>query len=154
MDRIELSRAKVFKGEFAPPPDKSISHRAVMFSSLAKGTSTVRNFLRANDTLSTVTAFRGLGIDIIDEGPTLTIHGRGIHGLSEPRDVIDCGNSGTTIRLLSGVLSGNPFFSVLTGDSSLRTRPMGRVIKPLSLMGAHIIARDNDHYPPLAIKGG
>jgi 3-phosphoshikimate 1-carboxyvinyltransferase len=125
-----------------------------MFSSLAKGTSTVRNFLRANDTLSTVNAFRSLGIDIIDEGPTLTIHGRGIHGLSEPHDVIDCGNSGTTIRLLSGVLSGNPFFSVLTGDSSLRTRPMGRVIKPLSLMGACIIARDNDRYPPLAIKGG
>ena len=147
MDRIELSRARVFKGEFAPPPDKSISHRAVMFSSLAKGTSTVRNFLRANDTLSTVNAFRSLGIDIIDEGPTLTIHGRGIHGLSEPHDIIDCGNSGTTIRLLSGVLSGNPFFSVLTGDSSLRTRPMGRVIKPLSLMGARIIARDNDNYP-------
>ncbi|MFZ2196935.1 MAG: 3-phosphoshikimate 1-carboxyvinyltransferase [Thermodesulfovibrionales bacterium] len=154
MDRIEISRARVFKGEFAPPPDKSISHRAVMFSSLAKGTSTVRNFLRANDTLSTVDAFRSLGIDIIDEGPTLTINGRGIHGLSEPHDVIDCGNSGTTIRLLSGVLSGNPFFSVLTGDSSLRTRPMGRVIKPLSLMGASIIARDNDRYPPLAIRGG
>jgi 3-phosphoshikimate 1-carboxyvinyltransferase len=154
LDSIELSRARVFKGEFAPPPDKSISHRAVMFSSLAKGTSTVRNFLRANDTLSTVNAFRSLGIDIIDEGPTLTIHGRGIHGLSEPHDVIDCGNSGTTIRLLSGVLSGNPFFSVLTGDSSLRTRPMGRVVKPLSLMGARIIARDNDRYPPLAIKGG
>jgi 3-phosphoshikimate 1-carboxyvinyltransferase len=154
LDRIELSRARVFKGEFSPPPDKSISHRAVMFSSLAKGTSTVRNFLRADDTLSTVNAFRGLGIDIIDEGTTLTIHGRGVHGLSEPHDILDCGNSGTTIRLLSGVLSGNPFFSVLTGDSSLRTRPMGRVIKPLSLMGAHIIARDNDHYPPLAIKGG
>lgn len=154
MNRIEISRAGIFKGEFAPPPDKSISHRAVMFSSLAKGTSTVRNFLRANDTFSTVNAFRSLGINIIDEGPTLTIHGRGIHGLSEPHDVIDCGNSGTTIRLLSGVLSGNPFFSVLTGDSSLRTRPMGRVIKPLSLMGARIIARDNDRYPPLAIKGG
>jgi len=154
LDRIEISGARVFKGEFAPPPDKSISHRAVMFSSLAKGTSTVRNFLRANDTLSTVESFRSLGIDIIDEGSTLTIRGRGIHGLSEPHDVIDCGNSGTTIRLLSGVLSGNPFFSVLTGDSSLRARPMGRVIKPLSLMGAHIIARDNDRYPPLAIKGG
>lgn len=154
MDKIELSKARAFKGEFSPPPDKSISHRAVMFSSLAKGTSTVGNFLRANDTLSTVNAFRGLGIDIIDEGPTLTIHGRGLRGLSEPSDVIDCGNSGTTIRLLSGVLSGNPFFSVLTGDSSLRTRPMGRVIKPLTHMGALIIARDNDRYPPLAIKGG
>lgn len=154
MDRIELSRPKSFRGEFSPPPDKSISHRAVIFSSLAKGTSTVRNFLRANDTLSTVEAFRRLGIDIIDGGDTLTIHGRGLRGLSEPSDTIDCGNSGTTIRLLSGVLAGNPFFSVLTGDSSLRTRPMGRVIKPLSLMGAHIISRDDNRYPPLAIKGG
>ena len=154
MDRIELNRARVFKGELSPPADKSISHRAVIFSSLAKGTSTVRNFLRANDTFSTLNAFQGLGIDIIDEGSTLTIHGKGLYGLSEPGDVIDCGNSGTTIRLLSGLLSGNPFFSVLTGDSSLRTRPMGRVIKPLSLMGAHITARDDNRYPPLAIKGG
>jgi 3-phosphoshikimate 1-carboxyvinyltransferase len=154
LDKIELSKASSFKGEFIPPPDKSISHRSVIFSSLAKGTSTVRNFLRANDTLSTVQAFRSLGIDIVDEGPTLTIHGKGLHGLREPSDVIDCGNSGTTIRLLSGVLSGNPFFSVLTGDRSLRTRPMGRVITPLSLMGALISARDNNRYPPLAIKGG
>ena len=154
MDRIELGKAGIFRGEFAPPPDKSISHRSVIFSSLAKGTSTVRNFLRAQDTLSTVNAFRSLGIVIKDEGSTLTIHGRGLHGLSEPSDVIDCGNSGTTIRLLSGVLAGNPFFSVLTGDRSLRTRPMGRVIKPLSLMGAHISARDNNRYPPLAVKGG
>ena len=153
MDRIELSKAKVFKGEFSPPPDKSISHRSVIFSSLAKGVSTVRNFLRANDTLSTANAFRSLGIEIIDEGATLTIRGKGLYGLSEPQDVIDCGNSGTTIRLLSGVLSGSPFFSVLTGDSSLRTRPMARVITPLSLMGARIAARNNNRYPPLAIKG-
>lgn len=99
-------------------------------------------------------AFRSLGIQIIDNGDTLTIHGNGIHGLCEPSDFIDCGNSGTTIRLLSGVLSGSPFFSVLTGDSSLRTRPMGRVIRPLHLMGAHITARDDNRYPPLAIKGG
>lgn len=144
----------IFKGEFCPPPDKSISHRSVIFSSLAKGTSTVRNFLRAHDTLSTMNAFRSLGIEIIDEGATLTIHGKGVYGLSEPQDFIDCGNSGTTIRLLSGVLSGNPFFSVLTGDGSLRTRPMGRVIKPLNLMGANIIARDDNRFPPLAIKGG
>ena len=153
MDRIELSRARAFKGEFSPPPDKSISHRSVIFSSLANGTSTVRNFLRANDTFSTVNAFRALGVDITDEGTTLTIRGKGLYGLSEPRDVVDCGNSGTTIRLLSGVLSGNPFFSVLTGDGSLRTRPMARVIAPLSLMGARIMARDNDRYPPLAIEG-
>jgi len=153
LDRIELSKAMIFRGEFSPPPDKSISHRSVIFSSIAKGTSTVRNFLRASDTLSTVNAFRALGIDINDEGPTLTIQGKGLYGLSEPRDVIDCGNSGTTIRLLSGVLSGSPFFSVLTGDGSLRTRPMARVITPLSLMGARIMARDSGRYPPMAIKG-
>jgi 3-phosphoshikimate 1-carboxyvinyltransferase len=154
LDRRELSKAGIFRGEFAPPPDKSISHRSVIFSSLAKGTSRVSNFLTANDTLSTVQACRSLGVDISDEGSALTIRGTGIRGLSEPSDVIDCGNSGTTIRLLSGVLSGNPFFSVLTGDSSLRTRPMGRVIKPLSLMGARIGARNGGRYPPLAIQGG
>lgn len=154
MDRVEISRSGRFRGEFSPPPDKSISHRAVIFSSLARGTSIIRNFLRANDTLSTVGAFRMLGIDIIDEGSTLKVQGRGLHGLTEPPDVIDCGNSGTTIRLLSGVLAGNPFFSVLTGDASLRTRPMGRVITPLSLMGARMTARDNNRYPPLSIKGG
>lgn len=104
-------------------------------------------------------SFRALGIEI-EEGRAsssasdLLIHGRGIRSLREPFDVIDCGNSGTTIRLLSGVLSGNPFFSVLTGDASLKQRPMARVIKPLALMGAKISARENDRYPPLAIRGG
>ncbi len=153
MDRIDIGCARRFSGEFIPPPDKSISHRAVIFSSLAKGKGTVRNFLRAKDTESTMNAFRALGIDIEDRGDTLIIHGKGLHGLSEAADVIDCGNSGTTIRLLSGVLAGNPFFSVLTGDSSLRTRPMARVIKPLSLMGAEIMARADSKYPPLAIRG-
>ena len=109
-----------------------------MFSSLAKGKSVVRNFLRAQDTESTMHAFRALGIEIDDQGHTLIIHGKGLHGLTEPADIIDCGNSGTTIRLLSGVLSANPFFSVVTGDSSLRSRPMARIINPLSLMGAQI----------------
>jgi 3-phosphoshikimate 1-carboxyvinyltransferase len=171
LDRIDISAPKSFKGEFSPPPDKSISHRAVFFSSLANGKSIIRNFLKAEDTLSTVNAFRSLGIQIEESfshstpepatrnsqpatrNPQLIVHGRGIHGLSEPHDIIDCGNSGTTIRLISGVLSGNPFFSVLTGDSSLRTRPMARVIKPLSLMGAQIFGRDNNRYPPMAIKG-
>ncbi len=153
MDRIDIGRTGRFRGEFAPPPDKSISHRAVIFSSLAKGRGTVRNFLRAKDTESTMNAFRALGIDIEDRGDTLIINGKGLHGLSEADDVIDCGNSGTTIRLLSGVLAGNPFFSVLTGDGSLRTRPMARVIRPLSLMGAEIMARAGNSYPPLAIRG-
>jgi 3-phosphoshikimate 1-carboxyvinyltransferase len=178
LDRIEFSKAKGFKGAFSPPPDKSISHRAVIFSSLSKGKSIIKNFLRAEDTISTMNAFRALGVDISEVSPPthpapsrgegkgggessklrapnseLVINGNGIHGLKEPCNVIDCGNSGTTIRMLSGVLSGNPFFSVLTGDKSLRTRPMDRVIIPLRQMGAEIIARVENRYPPIAIKG-
>jgi len=154
LDRIELRGARSLTGEFTPPPDKSISHRAVIFSALAKGESSVKNFLIAEDTLSTVSAFRSLGIDLEGRGGELLIRGKGIHGLKEPANVIDCRNSGTTMRLLSGVLSGNPFFSVLSGDDSLRKRPMQRVIVPLRQMGAGIVGRDNDRYPPLAIRGG
>jgi 3-phosphoshikimate 1-carboxyvinyltransferase len=154
LDRIELKGISALKGELAPPPDKSISHRAVIFSSLAEGESSVKNFLRAEDTLSTVSAFRALGTDIEEKGDELLIRGGGIHGLREPGDVIDCRNSGTTMRLLSGVLSGSPFFSVLSGDDSLRKRPMQRVIAPLKQMGAEILGRDNDRYPPIAIRGG
>ncbi len=153
MERIEIKKAKRFKGEFSPPPDKSISHRAVIFSSLSKGKSVIKNFLRAEDPFSTVNAFRALGVSIEDKDGDLTIIGDGIYGLKEPRNIIDCGNSGTTIRMLSGVLSGTPFFSVLTGDESLRGRPMARIIKPLKEMGAEILARAEDRYPPLAIKG-
>lgn len=153
LDRIELNGGECLRGELVPPPDKSISHRAVIFSSLAKGKSAVRNFLRAGDTLSTVAAFRSLGIDIEEKGDELVVHGKGVHGLREPHSIIDCGNSGTTIRLLSGIVAGNPFFSVLTGDDSLRTRPMQRVISPLRQMGAEILGRDSDRYPPLAIRG-
>lgn len=163
MDRIEVCSTGKFSGEIVPPPDKSISHRAVIFSSLAQGTGRVKNFLRAQDTESTLNAFRALGITIEEVFPSgagqqtawcdLVIHGKGLHGLREPFDVIHCGNSGTTIRLLSGVLAGNPFFSVLTGDDSLKQRPMARVIRPLSMMGAEITARDNNKFPPLAIKG-
>jgi 3-phosphoshikimate 1-carboxyvinyltransferase len=153
LDRIEFSKAKRFKGEFSPTPDKSISHRAVIFSSLSHGTSVIKNFLRAEDPLSTIRAFRALGVEIDEGGEDVIIRGKGVHGLKEPNDVIDCGNSGTTIRMLSGVLAGNPFFSVLSGDQSLRSRPMGRVITPLSRMGAEILGRADNKYPPLAIKG-
>jgi len=153
LDRIELTRAKSFKGECYPPPDKSISHRAVIFSSLAKGKSLIKNFLVAEDPLSTIHAFRTLGVDIKEKKDDVIIEGKGIYGLKEPHGIIDCKNSGTTMRLLSGVLSGNPFFSVLTGDESLRHRPMSRVIVPLKKMGADIMARAGDKYPPIAIKG-
>lgn len=154
MDSIEIRTAEHLQGEFSPTPDKSISHRAIIFSCLAQGESIVRNFLKAEDPLSTLHAFRALGVEIDEEGEDILIRGRGRYGLTEPSNVIDCGNSGTTIRLLAGVLSGNPFFSVLTGDASLRRRPMGRVIEPLSLMGANILGRGGNRYPPLAIKGG
>lgn len=153
MNGREIRKVKGLKGEIIPPPDKSISHRAIICSSIAKGRSSVRNFLRAEDTLSTLSAFRTLGITIEESGDGLLIYGDGIHGLREPGNIIDCRNSGTTIRLLSGVLSGNPFFSVLSGDDSLRKRPMQRVIVPLRQMGAEIIGRDNDRFPPIAIKG-
>ncbi len=154
MDRIELNKARHFRGEFSPTPDKSISHRAVLFSSLAKGESIIRNFLKAEDPMSTLHACRTLGADIDDRGEDIVVRGRGIHGFTEPPDVIDCGNSGTTMRLLAGVLAGNPFFSVLTGDASLRKRPMDRIINPLRIMGAHLLSRAGDRYPPMAIKGG
>jgi 3-phosphoshikimate 1-carboxyvinyltransferase len=155
MKTIEIKKSKGLKGEIVPPPDKSVSHRAIMFASMAEGRSRVSNFLRAEDPLSTVGAFRALGVNIADNGlDELVIEGKGLNGFTEPNDVMDCGNSGTTIRLISGLLAGNPFFSVLTGDDSLKKRPMARVIDPLRKMGATISARNGDKYPPIAIRGG
>lgn len=171
MDKLTLSKIKSLKGELTVPSDKSISHRAVIFASIAQGESIVRNFLRAEDPVSTMNAMRALGVEIEEvnsqkssvgsreseeknKGDILIIHGKGLHGLKEPFDVLNCGNSGTTIRLLSGILAGNPFFSVVTGDDSLKQRPMARIINPLKEMGAQIFARSNDKYPPFSIKGG
>lgn len=166
MKIIELAKAKSLKGEIIPPPDKSITHRAIMFASLADGKSIIRNPLMAADPISTMDAFRSMGIEIEEKlpphpplnkggqrGGELIINGKGLYGLKEPFDVINCGNSGTTVRLISGTLSGNPFFSVLTGDDSLKQRPMARVINPLKEMGADISARSSDKYLPMAIKG-
>lgn len=148
-----ITKAGALRGELTVPADKSVSHRSIMLGALASGTSVVRNFLRAEDPISTMNAFRMLGIDIQDSGSEVIIHGKGIRGLSEPMNVIDCGNSGTTMRLMSGVLAGQPFFSVLTGDASLRQRPMARVIEPLRTMGAEISGRCGGKYAPLAIRG-
>lgn len=157
MRELKISSIKSLKGEITVPSDKSISHRAAILGSIANGKSIVRNFLRAEDPLSTVNAMRSLGIEIEEagsKGAELIIHGKGLQSLKEPFDVINCGNSGTTIRLLAGLLTGNPFFSVLTGDDSLKQRPMARIINPLKEMGAQIIARADGRYPPFAIKGG
>lgn len=156
-ERVELKKIRGsmgLRGELLLPPDKSISHRAIMFASIARGKSTVRNFLLAADPLSTINAFRMLGIEILEMNGSVTINGKGLYGLKEPFDVINCGNSGTTVRLIAGILAGSPFFSALTGDSSLRQRPMARVVAPLQAMGARISGRAGDKFLPVAIKGG
>lgn len=158
MDKIDLktiSPARRLCGEMIVPGDKSISHRAIMFASLAEGKSRIRGLLRGEDCLSTLKAFQQLGIDVEEKSAEeLIIRGRGLNGLQEPADVVDCGNSGTTMRLMSGILAAQPFFSVLTGDQYLRKRPMGRVINPLVGMGAKIFGRDSHSKAPFAIVGG
>lgn len=148
----QIQSIRQLRGEFTIPGDKSISHRSVMFSALGNRPVKITNFLRAQDCLSTVNCMRSLGVEIEETGINeLLVHGRGIHGLMEPQDVLDAGNSGTTLRLMMGILAGQPFFSAFTGDQSLRKRPMGRVIQPLGKMGAKIFARKSDQYLPLAV---
>jgi 3-phosphoshikimate 1-carboxyvinyltransferase len=142
------------RGEITVPGDKSISHRSIILGSLSKGVTLVHGFLHGEDNYATLNAFRAMGIAIekLPEGD-LRIFGRGLRGLSEPADVIDCGNSGTTIRLMAGLLAGQSFFSVLTGDRYLRKRPMRRVAIPLTTMGARIWGRHGGELAPLAILG-
>ncbi|HIJ87887.1 MAG TPA: 3-phosphoshikimate 1-carboxyvinyltransferase [Desulfuromonadales bacterium] len=154
MNSITIQPAVSVKGEITVPGDKSISHRSIMLGAIAHGVTTVRGFLRGEDNMSTMHAFRAMGVDIADDGATIQITGRGLHGLKEPGDVLDCGNSGTTIRLITGLLSGQSFFSVVTGDQYLRKRPMKRVVEPLSRMGARISGRNGGTLAPLAIHGG
>jgi len=151
---VVIKKCRELAGEIAVPSDKSISHRSVILAALADGRSRVENFLRAADTLATVRCIRHLGVEVSGENNGLVIEGKGLHGLSEPGDVLDCRNSGTTMRLLTGVLSAQPFYSVLTGDNSLRSRPMGRVVEPLRQMGARIDGRDDGRKAPLCIRGG
>jgi 3-phosphoshikimate 1-carboxyvinyltransferase len=151
---ITVLPARFIRGELAVPGDKSISHRSIMLGSLACGTTRISNFLRGGDNFSTMGAFRAMGVPIEDDGQTITVQGVGLHGLKEADDVLDCGNSGTTIRLMTGLLSGQNFFSVLTGDQYLRKRPMKRVVEPLARMGARIAGRGGGTLAPLAITGG
>ena len=150
-----IAPIKSLRGEVSVPGDKSISHRSIMFGSLAEGTTRVSGFLMGEDNLSTWKAFESMGVTIAQTGTdTLEIKGVGLNGLQEPGDVLDCGNSGTTMRLMSGLLAGQNFFSVLTGDKYLRKRPMKRVVTPLAAMGAQIWGRDGGERAPLAIQGG
>ncbi len=148
-----FQRAKHLKGEVTVPGDKSISHRAVMFGSLAKGTTEVTNFLQGADCLSTIDCFRKMGIKIDNTPERILIHGNGLHGLSAPTDILDVGNSGTTARLISGILAAQSFESALTGDASIKKRPMRRIMKPLSMMGADIVSINGNDCAPLRIMG-
>ncbi len=141
-------------GEAEVPGDKSVSHRAALLGALAEGVSEVQGYLEAEDCLRTITAIQALGAEVTRKGPGhYRIAGGGLRGLSEPGDVIDCGNSGTTARLLAGVLATQPFWTLLTGDASLRRRPMGRIAEPLRAMGATIVGRADGTRLPLAMRG-
>lgn len=139
------------KGAVTVPGDKSISHRAVMFGALANGTTEVTNFLQGADCLSTISCFRKLGIAIENTPDQILIHGKGLHGLTAPTDILDTGNSGTTTRLISGILAGQNFESVLNGDASIQNRPMKRIMEPLTQMGANITSVKGNGCAPLRI---
>ena len=141
------------QGTLRVPGDKSISHRSIMFGSLAKGKTTVRDILRGEDVLSTMQVFRDLGVTIEDDGQVITIHGVGFDGLKAPKNKLDMGNSGTSIRLISGVLAGQDFEVEMFGDDSLSKRPMDRVTIPLSQMGVTVSGVTERHLPPLKLKG-
>ena len=150
---MEIKKAKKLSGSLAIPGDKSISHRAVMFGSLAEGTTKITNFLEGADCLSTISCFRKMGINIENTKGEILVHGKGLHGLSAPAETLDVGNSGTTTRLISGILAGQDFVSELTGDASIQKRPMKRIMTPLSQMGADIISLGGNGCAPLKISG-
>lgn len=150
---MKFTRSNGLHGEVTIPGDKSISHRSVMFGSIAKGETEITNFLQGADCLSTISCFRAMGIEIENDGNRVLVHGKGLHGLSKPENVLDCGNSGTTTRLISGILSAQNFDVTLTGDASIQKRPMKRIMDPLSLMGADIRSIHGNGCAPLAISG-
>ncbi|ATO51212.1 3-phosphoshikimate 1-carboxyvinyltransferase [Brevibacillus laterosporus] len=151
---LTIQPAKRIQGETQVPGDKSISHRAVMFGALAEGTTRISGFLQGADCLSTIECFSRMGVSIEREGDHVTVHGKGWFGLQEPNQKLDVGNSGTTIRLMSGILATQPFHCVVEGDESIAKRPMRRVIGPLREMGAKIDGRKNGEFTPLSIRGG
>lgn len=150
---MKLTRTKGLHGTISIPGDKSISHRSIMFGSIAEGTTTIRNFLMGADCLATIDCFRSMGIAIDVSDEVVTVHGKGLHGLTKPDKTLDVGNSGTTTRLISGILSGQDFDVTLSGDESLNSRPMKRIMTPLNAMGANITSVHNNGCAPLSIKG-
>ena len=148
-----LTNRNSLEGQVKVPGDKSISHRAVMFGSLADGITRIENFLPGEDCLSTISCFRQLGVEIVQNGSDVTVIGKGTAGLSKPEETLYVGNSGTTIRLMMGILAGLPFSSTLEGDESIARRPMTRVTLPLAKMGARIMGRNNGEFTPLRVEG-
>lgn len=150
---MKFHSCRGFRGEVTVPGDKSISHRAVMFGSIARGTTEITNFLKGADCLSTIACFRAMGVPIEMDKTVVRVHGNGLHGLKAPSSVLDCGNSGTTTRLISGILAAQDFSVTLTGDESIQKRPMRRIITPLSQMGAQIASVHGNDCAPLRIDG-
>ena len=144
----------MLRGSFELIGDKSISHRAIMFSSISKGHNKISNFLMGEDCLSTISCFRKMGVDIQIDGKDVYVKGKGLYGLKRPNDILDVGNSGTTIRLMMGILAGNNFDATLIGDNSIAKRPMKRVTDPLRLMGCNIEGKEDANYTPIKIYGG
>ena len=149
MNSMKFTHTSSLRGELTVPGDKSISHRSVMFGALADGLTEIHGFLQGADCLSTISCFSKMGISIENQGETVLVHGRGLHGLTAPDSVLDCGNSGTTTRLISGILSAQKFDTTLTGDASIQKRPMKRIIDPLSQMGAKIESVNENGCAPL-----
>ena len=150
---MEFTKSKGLRGEITVPGDKSISHRAVMFGSISNGLTEVTNFLQGADCLSTISCFQKLGIEIQNTKNRILVKGKGLHSLAAPATILDAGNSGTTTRLISGILCAQKFDSILTGDASIQKRPMGRIIDPLSQMGARIESINGNNCAPLKITG-
>ena len=150
---MKFQKIKGLKGEVSVPGDKSISHRSVMFGSIARGTTEIHHYLQGADCLSTIACFEKMGIEIENRGDTVLVHGRGLHGLQRPEQSLDCGNSGTTTRLISGILAAQDFDVTLTGDASIQKRPMKRIMEPLSMMGADIQSVNDNGCAPLHITG-
>lgn len=149
-----ITAPRRLRGVITLPGDKSISHRAVLFNAVAAGTSEITNFLTGADCLSTIACVQALGVRVERHGSTVQVYGSGLRSLREPVDVLDCGNSGTTLRLLAGMLAGQDgMFAVLTGDASLRSRPQQRIVSPLRALGAHLDGRQHGNCAPLAVRG-
>ena len=151
---MEITKIKGISGEISIPGDKSISHRGVMFGAISDGTTELTGFLDGADCRSTISCFRKMGIEITQVHDHVMIHGKGLHGLTAPTEVLDVGNSGTTTRLMSGILAGSNFSSIVNGDASIQKRPMKRIMTPLSMMGADISSMKENDCAPLQINGG